>query len=294
MIKYIVIASGAQALFKQFSAIYTLVNNGFLDMNNVEKIYGTSAGACVALFLSLNIDLGEINNYLINRPWEKLYIVDTDTAISSYENNGIFSIDLLNKSFEPIFKLTKLKKDFTFKDIYEYSGKKLYFFATNSINLSSTEFSYDKTPDFSVLSAAYMSSSIPIIFKPIKYDDVFYIDGALSARFPMYEFIQDNSGCDLDEILGIDLYFGWNDTLDDSNILNFNIGLLNNIIKKFYKKNYSEKIKHILQISAVGGFSLNDFYTILKSKEKRIEYVESGKKDAEIFLNYMEHLITSV
>ena len=85
--------------------------------------------------------------------------------------------------------------------------KELNFFATNCNNLNSEEFSYKKTPNYSVMKAIYMSCSIPLVFKPIKYNNIFHLDGALSTPFPMYEFLKDNSGCDLDEIFGIDISF---------------------------------------------------------------------------------------
>ena len=43
----------------------------------------------------------------------------------------------------------------------------------------------ETTPELKVLEAIYMSSSVPVIFKPIMYKDEYYIDGAFSCRFPI-------------------------------------------------------------------------------------------------------------
>jgi len=286
MIKYLIIASGGQDFFKEFAAIYTLIKNEFIKLENIEKIYGTSAGALISVLLSLNLDIEIIYTYILERPWEKLFNIDTERLFRAYGNNGIFDFDILNKCFSPILKLTTLPEDFTFNDIYEYSGKKIYCFATNYKTINLQEFSYDKTPNFSVKKSIYMSSSIPIVFKPLKYEGTYYIDGAFSARFPMHEFLKDNSGCNLDEILGIDIHQSFSEKNDD-NIFIFNIGLLNNFIKRNSNKEYYGKIKHILQISS-NNFLLNELYDILRNKSKRLEYFNSGKKDAEIFIKYFK------
>jgi len=286
MIKYLVIASGGTAFFKEFSAIYTLIKNNFIKLDNIEKIYGTSAGSLVSLLLALNLDIDIIYNYIHDRPWEKLFEINTEQIFNSYNNNGIFDFSIIHKCFLPLLKLTELKDDFTFNDIYEYSGKKLYCFATNYKTITLKEFSYDKTPNFSVEKAIYMSSCIPIIFKPIKYENNYYIDGAFLARFPMFEFLKDNSGCKLDEILGIEIFICSDNNENDENMLQFNIGLFANFIKKSCENKYSKKIKYILQISSTN--CITNFYNVMKNKSSRLEYFESGKKDAEIFIKYFE------
>tara|TARA_B110000261_G_scaffold163385_1_gene209283 strand:+ start:1801 stop:2691 length:891 start_codon:yes stop_codon:yes gene_type:complete len=294
MIKYLVISSGAHKIIKQFSTIYTLIENKFIDLNNIEKIYGTSSGSIIALILSLKLDIKIVYDYLLNRPWEKLYKIDTDRLLNSYNNNGIFNIDILLKSLEPLLKLIKLQDNFTFKDIYEYSGKQLNFYATNCNDLNTEEFSYKKTPNFSVMKAVYMSCSIPLIFKPIKYNNIFYLDGALSTPFPMNEFLKDNSGCDLDEIFGLDISFDQSyNHINDNNMLDFNIELIYNCVTKWWimKKNKNiEKIKNIIYVNCGEKFFLKEMFDIVNKKEKRLQYFESGKKDAEDFLKSMDYL----
>jgi len=294
MIKYLVISSGAHKIIKQFSTIYTLIEKKYIDLNNIEKIYGTSSGSIIALVLSLNLDIKIIYDYLLNRPWEKLYKIDTDRLFNSYNNNGIFNIDIFLKSIKPILKLTKLRDNFTFKDIYEYSGKELNFFATNCNNLNSEEFSYKKTPNYSVMKAVYMSCSIPLVFKPIKYNNIFHLDGALSTPFPMYEFLKDNSGCDLDEIFGIDISFDQSyNHINDNNMLNFNIDLIYNGITKWWssrKKIYTKKIKNIIYVNCGEKLFLEEIYNVVNKKEKRMQYYETGRKDAEDFLKSINYL----
>ena len=236
MIKYLIISSGGQDFLKQFAALYTLIKNGFFKVENIEKMYGTSAGSIVSMLLSLKLDIDIVYNYIIERPWEKLFNIDTEKLFLSYTNNGIFNYDLFKECFKPLIKLTELKDNFTFKDLYDYTGKKHFFFSTSCNSFETKEFSFDKTPNMCVLKACYMSSSIPILFIPIKHENIFYIDGFFSCRFPMHEFLKDNSGCNLDDILGIDLYSKKSNEINNENMMTFNIGLLNNFVKKNKKK----------------------------------------------------------
>ena len=62
MIKYLIIASGGQEFFKQFAALHTLIKNDFFKIENIEKIYGTSAGSMISVILSLKLDIDIIYN----------------------------------------------------------------------------------------------------------------------------------------------------------------------------------------------------------------------------------------
>jgi predicted acylesterase/phospholipase RssA len=285
MIKNLVISSGAHNIFTQFSAIKTLLEKKFIELKNIKKIYGTSSGAIIGLLLSLNLEIIDIYNYLLNRPWGKLYSFDTTQIFNSYENNGVFDITIFKKSFYPLIKLTTLKENFTFKDLYEYSGKKLHVFATECNNIKTVDFSMDNTPELSVIKAIYMSCCIPILFKPIKYENKFYIDGAFTSHFPINEFIKNNPECNRDEILGINIFMGFQKEIFDDNLINFNFSVLNNFWKKVTK--YDE-IKYIMKLSCNYNFILNEFYKILEDKTKRLEYFECGKKEAEIFIKSFE------
>lgn len=285
MIKNLVISSGAHNIFTQFSAIKTLLEKKFIELKNIKKIYGTSSGAIIGLLLSLNLEIIDIYNYLLNRPWCKLINFDTTLIFNSYENNGVFDITILKKSFYPLIKLTTLREHFTFKDLYEYSGKKLHVFSTDCNNIEAVDFSMDRTPELSVIKAIYMSSCIPILFKPIKYENKFYIDGAFTAHFPINEFIKNNPECNRDEILGINIFAGFQKKINDNNLINFNFSVLNNIWKKTTKY---EEIKYIMKLSCNYNFILNEFYKIIEDKTKRLEYFECGKKDAEIFIKSFE------
>jgi predicted acylesterase/phospholipase RssA len=72
-IKHLVISSGGPAGFTMYGALRYLNKEGVWNINNIKTIYGTSVGTCIAIFLSLNYDWDTIDNFLLKRPWSKIY-----------------------------------------------------------------------------------------------------------------------------------------------------------------------------------------------------------------------------
>ena len=52
-IKHLVISGGGPAMIQSLAAIQQLEENGFVNMKNIETIYGTSAGALVGILICL-------------------------------------------------------------------------------------------------------------------------------------------------------------------------------------------------------------------------------------------------
>ena len=53
--------------------IITLMITSLSNIKNLKSIDGTSAGALLAFVLMLDIDNEVIKNYIIDRPWEKVF-----------------------------------------------------------------------------------------------------------------------------------------------------------------------------------------------------------------------------
>ena len=85
--------------------------------------------------------------------------------------------------------------DITFKELYEKTNKKLKIFTTNYTKTKSEMFSYETTPDCSVILAIRMSISVPFLFTPVEYNNCYYIDGGLTNNFPIRYCDPSNSLC---------------------------------------------------------------------------------------------------
>lgn len=67
------------------------------------------------------------------------------------------------------------------KELYDLTSIELFFYSVGINNLELRELSHITTPDLSILNAVYMSSTIPIILKPLYYDNEYFIDGGFYA-----------------------------------------------------------------------------------------------------------------
>ena len=87
-IKHLVISSGGPAGFTMYGALRYLNKEGVWNINNIKTIYGTSVGTCIAIFLSLNYDWDTIDNFLLKRPWSKIYFNNSTSGTCSTPSSG--------------------------------------------------------------------------------------------------------------------------------------------------------------------------------------------------------------
>ena len=89
------------------------------------------------------------------------------------------------------------------KEFYEYTKVDFYIFGTKLNKWKSVKISHYTHPNMTLIDAVYISSSLPLIFKPMYCDDDYIIDGGLSKRYTVKTAYED--GCKLDEIFGINI-----------------------------------------------------------------------------------------
>ena len=168
---------------------------------NIEKIYGTSAGALLSAILCLKFDWETLNDYFLNRPWHDVYNIDINTIFSIFNKKGIFNRNQLELSLKPLLHAKDLDLNITLKEFYEYSNIELYMYSFDINYFKLEEISYKTNPDLSLITALNMTSALPIMFSPVCIDDKCYIDGGVATNYPLIFCIEQNSN--LDEILGI-------------------------------------------------------------------------------------------
>jgi predicted acylesterase/phospholipase RssA len=132
MIKHLVISGGGPILVNVLGAIQHLEKEQFLDIKNIESIYGTSIGAVIGIILSLKHTWETIDDYIVKCPWNTVLPLNTtfDDVLNIYTNKGIVPEDF----FDIIMKPLLLSKDLSLKfrvirilDNHDYSsvGRKL-------------------------------------------------------------------------------------------------------------------------------------------------------------------------
>ena len=291
IIKHLVISGGGAAGFSYYGALKQTQIKGLWNPENIKSIYATSAGTMIAVILSLGYDWNTIDDYLIKRPWHKVYKFELSMALKCILNQGIFDTNVLQETFKPLFKGKDIPIDISLLDFYKHTNKEIHFFTTDFHTFKTVDISYKTHPEWKVIDAIYASSALPVVFIPLYVSTNIYIDGGIKMNYPLNKCLQD--GNIPEEILGINRVDI--NPQKDNNLYRTD-NLFDYICKIIYKYAlhieehiYPTNITHKIFVA----FSASDMITALlkcvSSDDERRKLIEKGMKIAdEYILDYNE------
>tara|TARA_B100000902_G_scaffold276439_1_gene262214 strand:- start:19 stop:894 length:876 start_codon:yes stop_codon:yes gene_type:complete len=286
-IKHIVFSGGSYKILYMIGIIKYLRSVNYYKISDIETIRATSAGSILSLLLILDLDFNNIENFVINKPWEKSLKITTESILNAIYSKGFLNVNFIRDIFANHFKHKNLKLDLTMKELYEYSNIEFYVYAFNISTFEGEVFSYKNFPDLKVLDAIYMSCSLPFAFEPMKYKSNFYLDGGIEIEYPLNDTVKECENTD--EILSICVKTLNNSEItmtDDINILNYGIYLFEKLIGKHRIKDY-KKIKNEIIIPSK-AMNISDLNNLISNKEERRRFILDGEKFAVIFLEYIK------
>jgi predicted patatin/cPLA2 family phospholipase len=285
-IKHLVIGGGGPFGLCALGALKYLHEKEFWNINNIKSIYATSVGALMAVYLSLKYDYEYIEEYLIKRPWEKLFEeIGIENVLELYNNKGLINLhSIYVKKYTILFEAKGLSSTVTMKEFYEYSGIEFNFITCDANHFTRVTISHKTHPDLELITVLCMTSAFPIIFTPIIIDDKCYIDGGIFSNYAVNICLQE-TGCKREEILGVKKYQSSNieDGLitNDSNIIDFLEKITLNIFNRISDEYILEKIPYEV-VCNMGVFITYDSWTQVSfSSELRSNLISYGKKSAE-------------
>ena len=286
-IEHLVLSGGAYLGLYEYGALKYLSNEGFIDIENIKSIHGTSIGGLLSVILSLKIDWVHLTEYFIKRPWYKMIQLNPNMFFDVIPNKGLLGKSFFISLCKPLFETVDISLDITLKQLYERTNIELYLYSVNLNTYLIEQLSYKKYPELKVIDAIHMTCALPYIFQPVWYNDNFYIDGSLINNYPIDFCIMQQLETNKDNILGIKL-----ETHNkDNNVIRENINifeygyLLYKKMSKSIKTVKPYKIKYEL-IIPTEEVNMKEGYDIIMDENKRKEYIESGEKFANVFLSY--------
>lgn len=288
-IKHIVINGGGPLLINMYGA---LKQSNVLEMwkhEHMESYYGTSAGAILATIMALKYDWDTLDNYIINRPWQQILKFNILEIYDYYTNNGITDEKFIKEIFSPLLKAKDIDVDVTMETFAQITGVKLHLYATEFETFKVQEFSAEATPNVKVLDAVYASSALPILLKPIKIEDKFYIDGSIYMNYPIAKCLERNS--DPQTILGIKNAFTLNATseINNMNMFDYLSYIMNAMFIKAQSCEMNSNRDQIKEITITSTFNdLSNFFKMASSSEERRNAINRGIADAIKLLHACE------
>ncbi len=231
-------------------------------LKDIDTFIGTSVGGYVAILLSIGYTYKELYTFT------KLFDLKTSTNINLLNFFNTYSIDNCDNfvyTFKKLIEKKNINPDITLLELYKKTKKKV---VVTTICLCSKEveyISYENYPDMPLVTAMRMTTCVPFLYPPVKYNNKLYIDGGFLDNFPI-NYLKNQ----LNNVIGINIEFK---ILKTDEINNFKEYILN-LIQIFFVKleSYNDDIyKNI--VYNIPSFKQNplDFNMTVKEKKQLIK-----------------------
>tara|TARA_B100000902_G_scaffold31511_1_gene37730 strand:- start:663 stop:1547 length:885 start_codon:yes stop_codon:yes gene_type:complete len=291
-IKTLVLSGGAYKGFYTIGALKHLSSIEFYNIENIEKIYGTSVGSLLGALLCLKLNWDDMIEYAVNKPWHKSFKFSIDILLDTINKKGFIQRKFVESIFVNLLKGAGLNTSSTLIELYKHSNIELNIFSVNMTRFKLERFSYKTKPDMKIIDAVYKSCSMPFVFQPQYTDKDCYVDGGIINPYPMNICLEDlrteNPKFDKKEILGFKIV---DDSLEPPNerssIFQFGFYMIYRLIKENYNYVCTEEIDYELMIPS-STLSMIDAQNIVMSKDARRKLIKDGEKYAKLFLNYIK------
>jgi len=283
-IKHLVIPGGGPTGIKALGALQYLEEQGYWNINNIETIYATSAGAIISVLLCLKFDWETINDYIVKRPWKDAFHLDVNQIFEAYSKKGLFDKNVAEIFYKPFFKAKDISMEITMKEFFELTKIEIHLFSLdiNSFNLE--DISYITHPDLQLLTAVQMSSAIPVLISPVCIDNRCYVDGGVICNYPINQCIMRAEN--IDEIFGLRNKYTKKDeniVKNESTILEYVMNFINRLVNSVASKFEEKEIPNEL-IYDTDLMTLSNIQLTLSSKEERQRLINFGIESGKTFL----------
>jgi len=271
MIEHLVLSGAGTNGLVQIGLLHYLLDHEYFEMSNIKSIYATSAGAIISILILIGVPISEIKDYIIQRPWEKFFDIQ-------FQEKGIFPSAHLYDMVKPFMLAYDIPDTYTLLELYEKSGVDLHIFTTKINGLVCVDLNHREYSTVTLSEAIRMTSALPVVFTPIKYNNEYYIDGGFINNCPLQSIQKQNY--DPDSILIIDiaqqcpLYTEESSMLDYMHILFLNS--LNIISSNNYNKTCMHEYKHYYLLDVESMFKSEVWLQFIQNIEYRKELYTYG------------------
>ncbi len=283
-IKTLVLAGGAYKGLMLLGALNYLNSIKYYNVEDITDIYGTSVGSLIGVIICLKLDWQDIVDYTINKPWHNTIKSPSELILNIINKKGMLDRTFFDSVFLTLFKNSGLNINSTLGDLFTFSNICLNLFTVNLTTFKLERFNYKTHPDLNIIEAVYMSCCLPVVFQPIKYKGNYYIDGGLKNPYPLNVCLEDFDN--EDEILSMDIINEDFSPLDENtSLFSFGYYLFYRLMKESYNYKVNKKIKNEIILPAQ-HLNISDAQLLIKSSDKRKEYIKKGETYVKLFLKY--------
>lgn len=191
--RVLIMSGGSLKGIAQLGALSKLYEENLL--NDIDTIAATSVGSLIGFLLIIGYRPNELLGF-----FERLdFSLTTDMSLSNIISNyGFDTGKNIMYVIKELCRNKKISRNITFQKLYDKYG--IDFIVTGVCINDKTVYYFNKNsyPNMKVLSALRVSMSVPILFSPVRYKNLMFIDGGCMDNYPIHLF-KDR----LDEVIGI-------------------------------------------------------------------------------------------
>lgn len=308
MCSHLVVAGGGPLGLRYFGVLNTLRVNGGLQINSIKSMYATSIGGIVCALAYLAGDnethWQETENYLINRPWQKVFDVSGHRFMQAFSKCGVFDEQVIRDIMEPILNSHGLRTDITLYQLDEWKKQnetneptKLVLVSCEVNSMQTVYVSKDTYPSLPLIKALTMSCSIPGLFRPVYWEGKCYVDGGVLCNVPLQESLNQQQKKKKKKEKTLLIYSSVHTataTHEEMNMVEFMTAFMSNwFLNQLSQQHPLLDTEQHPMLDTVNCcvdippsvFSIDVWRTLLETKEKRRQWIQDyGKVDCSKLL----------
>lgn len=238
-------------------------------IKNIKTIAGSSIGAFFGALITIGFSYKELYDFILLFNISKIKHADVNNFFSYF---GIDNGNNLEIILNNMFISKGFDKNISFNDLYHKTNIDLIITGVCINEKKCYYFSHQTFPNMSVIKALRISTSIPIYFTPVLFQNKLWVDGGVINNYPI-DLFKNN----LNKTLGIYLAEKMNFSTID-NLENYFICIIHSLIKGLSDK-------------SINGFENNtiiiksNVYNVIDtnfSHNKLNEFVDIGYKSISL------------
>ena len=155
------------------------------DLKGIQNIVCVSGSSLYTLPLMLGYSLDVTIKICLSLNNED-FINYKDFDINNIFNDfGLYDNTFISHLCSVILNKKGISKNITMKEFYNITKINWVLKTTNLTKYRIEYINHKTNPDLPIVDAIRMSSSVPLVFKPITYKDQLYVDGGLCGNYPI-------------------------------------------------------------------------------------------------------------
>jgi|TARA_B110000971_G_C20000172_1_gene496393 NTE family protein len=162
------------------------------DLEGIKEIITTSIGIVFSILYMLNINPEAVKKIIVDMDIGSLLNIDEIEIDNLLVNFGLFTNNKIGHGTESIIRHTLHKEDITMKELYEKVPIKLTVKVFNCTLKTVEYINHETDPNLKLSVLTNMTTAIPFFFKPVMYNNYYYVDGGLRGNFPIEHCLSEN------------------------------------------------------------------------------------------------------